>query len=130
MFFYLFFQARLCLGPLKEQQAPLLACSLVGRGLGVSLFPMWGEDRGVSRGLAGAVALPTAPVVLSAESMFSTLFLLPTTCLRCFLKMIPCYSSLQSPLYAVRRPHAHPRKLKCRDASINDNSSKNNVRNC
>ena len=113
----------------KKEQFPLLACSLVGRGLGVNVFPMWGEDRGVSRGLAGAVALRTTPVVLSAEGVFSTLFLLPTNYLHCFLKMIPRCSSLQSPLYAVKRPHAHPRKLKCWDVSINDNSSKNNVRN-
>ena len=72
----------------KKEQFPLLACSLVGRGLGVNLFPMWGEDRGVSRGLAGAVALRTTPVVLSAEGVFSTLFLLPTNYLHCFLKIV------------------------------------------
>ena len=43
-------------GNKKEHQVPLLACSLMGRRLGVNLFPVWGEDRGVSQGLVGAGA--------------------------------------------------------------------------
>ena len=57
--FLFFFQARLYWGPCcsrgeREQTIGYLACSLPEAG--ASLFLMWGEGRGVSRGRAGGVA--------------------------------------------------------------------------
>ena len=52
------YSGKALLGPLlhwgeQEQRVPLLAHT---PGLGVSLFLIWGEGRGVSRALAGRVA--------------------------------------------------------------------------
>lgn len=95
-------------GNKKEQQVPLLACFWWG-GAGGELVPYVGGGWGCIRGLAGAVALPTTLVVLSAGGMFSTLFVVPNNLFMLLLKNDTLLLFLQSPLYAVRRPCPSPR---------------------